>query len=133
MDTVHSVDAVHGGDVGRTMSEKAIQASAEKLMRLFGFEVYHLSQARASKQTPGLPDDIFIGHGQIIFYECKTETGKRSKAQERFRDLVLSSGGTCICGGLPIVEATLVGLGLARRVPGGIEGLRHSENVRKGA
>jgi hypothetical protein len=43
-------------DRAENVREKEEQAFIAKLFRGFGCKVYNLSQARASKQTPGLPD-----------------------------------------------------------------------------
>ena len=69
--------------------EKAEQAEIVKLFRAHGFAVYNLSQARASKQTPGLPD-LWVMHRrfpQAAWVECKRQVGGvQSAAQIDFQE-----------------------------------------------
>ena len=67
--------------------EKAEQNAVRKMAIAVGFRVYWLSQARASKQTPGLPDLWFANAQRAIagWWETKRQKGgKRSTAQEEF-------------------------------------------------
>ncbi len=67
------------------------------MARAIGFEVYNLSQPRASKQTPGLPD-LWLSHAGAEFagwFECKRAVGgKRSTAQIAF-------GEQCVAAKIP--------------------------------
>jgi hypothetical protein len=69
--------------------EKEEQAFIAKLFRGFGCKVYNLSQARAAKQTPGLPD-LWVVHLEAklaFWFETKRQVGgKLSAAQLQFRD-----------------------------------------------
>lgn len=93
--------------------EKAEQTEIVKLFRAHGFKVYSLSQARAAKQTPGLPDlwvtkswEITQNSGGRIYgdgakstrhvafwWESKRQVGGvLSTAQQEFRDECLAAG-----------------------------------------
>lgn len=69
------------------VSEKVEQAIIMKMARAIGMHVYNLSQARASKQTPGLPD-LWITHESRRFagwWETKRQVGgERSGPQIEF-------------------------------------------------
>ena len=68
--------------------EKAEQAEVVKRFRAFGFKVYNLSQARATKQTPGLAD-LWCAHTRhpiAFWWETKRQVGgEHSPAQIDFR------------------------------------------------
>jgi hypothetical protein len=69
--------------------EKEEQYEIRKLLMAFGFHVYNLSQARAAKQTPGLPD-LWNVHRTLpiaFWWETKRQVGgELSEPQEDFRD-----------------------------------------------
>lgn len=75
--------------------EKDEQAAVVKLLRGMGFDVWNLSQARASKQTPGLPD-LWVMHREhpiAFWWETKRQVGGAlSVPQEYFRDATLRCG-----------------------------------------
>lgn len=77
----------------RDPSEKEVQLAGVALLRQFGFAVYNLSQARRSKQTPGLSDSIVCGRGVVAFVEWKRSDGTQSDAQKGFESDVVSNGG----------------------------------------
>jgi hypothetical protein len=67
--------------------EKDEQAFIFKLFRGFGVIVYNLSQSRATKQTPGLPDMYCMhpGVGRAWWFETKrAEGGRLSEVQKVF-------------------------------------------------
>lgn len=76
-------------DDGRAASilEKAAQIEIRKRFIACGFVVYNLSQSRASKQTPGLPD-LWLVHRALpiaLWWESKRPVGGRfSPAQLEF-------------------------------------------------
>lgn len=57
----------------RAAPEKAEQHRIRKLFEACGFKTYNLSQARASMQTPGLPDLWLVNPdtGDALWWECK--------------------------------------------------------------
>ncbi|HEY7236537.1 MAG TPA: hypothetical protein VH539_20415 [Gemmatimonadaceae bacterium] len=67
--------------------EKEEQAEIVKRFRVCRFAAYNLSQARASKQTPGLPDTYFVHteRPMAVWWEAKRSIGGRfSDAQREF-------------------------------------------------
>src|SRR5581483_3324266 len=59
-----------------------------------GCAVYRLSQARASKQTPGLPDLIaFTPRHTMLLIETKRPGGRLRDAQRKFAERVLGTMG----------------------------------------
>ena len=75
--------------------EAQIRYSIRRLLvQKLGFAVWDMEQNRKTRQTPGFPDLVVIGHGLILFVEVKTPKGKLSEHQELFRDEVTANGGT---------------------------------------
>lgn len=72
-----------------SIAEKAEQVEIRRLAIAYGFAVYNLSQPRATKQTPGLPD-LWLMHKRLpiaCWWESKRQVGGAlSAAQEEFRD-----------------------------------------------
>lgn len=52
------------------------------------WEVYHVPDSRRVTSA-GFPDLVLARNGRVIFAELKTETGKMSKAQARWRDMIV--------------------------------------------
>ena len=76
------------------VSEKQVQhAIVDLLKKQLGFACWNLSQPRATKQSPGLPDLIAIGRGLILFIECKRPGGKQTEYQKTFQREVEANGG----------------------------------------
>lgn len=67
--------------------EKDEQHAITKMARALGFTVYNLSQARKSKQTPGLPDLWMMRSMFGMWWETKRQVGgELSPAQVAFRE-----------------------------------------------
>jgi len=97
--------------------EKSEQAEVIKLYRAYGCHVYSLSQARATKQTPGLPDLYVFRPPHAWWHETKRPvSGNPSPAQKVFSDECLASFVNHTMGGLAAARATLVRIGAARWV-----------------
>lgn len=81
-------------------TEKQEMALADKAAKLLGFVVVNFSQARASKQTPGIPDRLYLheGRGAAFWFECKREGGRVSVAQRRLHE-ALGRAGHTVCVG----------------------------------
>jgi hypothetical protein len=99
--------------------EKAEQLEVTKIFRAFGGRVYSLSQARASKQTPGL-GDLFVVLPELVsfWWETKRQKGGRvSDAQQEFHDLCNCTidGSRHYIGGRREAEDLLIAFGLAYR------------------
>lgn len=108
--TVDHISVVRGAD------EQAVQTNVTRLFRAHGFHVYSLSQARASKQTPGLPD-LWVAHQSrpvAFWFETKrSEGGRYSLAQLEFRDECERCGVGYATGDYAAAEQHLVALGFA--------------------
>ena len=71
-----------------SVDEKAEQREVTKIFRAFGIEVYSLSQARAAKVTPGLPDLWCVHRTRPLawWWETKRQVGGHlSPAQLEFK------------------------------------------------
>jgi hypothetical protein len=97
--------------------ERAEQHEVVKVFRAFGLRVYSLSQARASKQTPGLGDLFVILPGRCAFWwETKRPKGGQvSAAQQEFHDLCNAAGAPHHFGGRREAEDLVMTFGLAYR------------------
>ena len=88
-------------------SEKQVQAAVVRLYTLAGCAVYNLSQARATMQSPGLPD-LYVFHadtGTAWWHEVKRPGGKPSPAQLEFQARCAACGVPYLLGGLEEAEA----------------------------
>lgn len=74
--------------------EQAIRLEIKRLLKQLGFAVWDMEQNRPTRQTPGFSDLVVIGHGLILFVECKTPKGRLSDYQRVFGEAVTSNGGT---------------------------------------
>lgn len=73
--------------------EKAVQRDIVRALKLFGWRVFNLSQARASHQTAGLPDLIIFKPGRgVVMLEVKTAQGKLQPAQVEFQAVCVAAG-----------------------------------------
>lgn len=81
--------ATPGAERDATIDEKREQVEVRKRFVVCGFQVYNLSQPRATKQTPGLPD-LFLVHRSLpiaLWWESKRQVGgKLSPAQLEFAE-----------------------------------------------
>jgi len=79
---------------GLAVTEKDIYEQCVSLLEQTGCAVYRLSQARASKQTPGLPDLIaFTPRHTMLLIETKRPGGRLRDAQRKFAERVLGTMG----------------------------------------
>jgi hypothetical protein len=100
--------------------EKIVQRKVVRLYALAGCAVYSLSQARASKQTEGLPD-LWIMAPTVRaawWHEVKSAKGKQTPTQRDFQARCLLSGISYVLGGLEDAEAKLMSVGLGRMEQG---------------
>lgn len=107
--------------------EKEIQREVVQLYLRFSCLVYNLSQARASKQSPGLAD-IYVVHlpsKNVWWHETKTPSGKQSPAQREFQTIHKYTQTGYVVGGVLAAEDQLIKLAIAQRVTdGSLESLR---------
>jgi hypothetical protein len=66
--------------------EKDVEALVDRLMAACGFRAIRFSQARATMQTPGIPDRRYVHEtlALAIWYEMKRPGGKWSTPQQAF-------------------------------------------------
>jgi len=82
---------------GPKITEKVWTAQFRQLVKTFGWEAYHTFFSRFSER--GFPDFVLYNTAQkrVMFVELKTETGKLSEHQERWRDGLLACGQEFYC------------------------------------
>ena len=80
--------------------EKAEVRDADRMAQLLGFRGVHFSQPRASKQTPGIPDRLYLhpATGVAVWWEAKAEKGRLSVAQEQMHADLRECGQAVVVG-----------------------------------
>lgn len=79
--------------IDRSQSEDSLLGQVLELAALEGWSAYHVRRSdRALTIGSGFPDLVLAGHGAILYRELKTETGRLSPAQKRWRDRLLAGG-----------------------------------------
>jgi hypothetical protein len=113
----------------RTAPEKIEERKARQLMETaLGFTCWHLSQARATRQTPGWPD-CFFTHPEkrlAVWYEAKAPKGKQSDAQKEFQRHVSLVGYDYVVGPAEVLTEWAIAKGLVKRARIGLEVVRES-------
>ncbi len=93
--------------------EKAVYEQVCYLLRLAGCKVYRLAQARASSQSPGLPDLWVFGPGpRFAWVEVKRPGGRLRPDQRQFRELCQARRIEHLVGGIDEVTRLLSRWGL---------------------
>ena len=102
---------------GPRVPEKIVERCCDQLYASAGCEVVRFSQARATQQTPGIPDRKVYHRpsGCTFWFEVKAQGGQQSKHQRAFQAMAEACGETYVLGGLEAAEAQLIAMGLARR------------------
>ena len=111
----------------RVPLEKHEQAAGVQLLRALGCTVYVLGTSRrkgdyqGTNQTPGLPDVLAMlpAARGVLFWECKSQTGKASPAQLELQVLARACeergcGVLHVLGTADTLIAKLIGMGLLR-------------------
>jgi len=111
--------------------EKDIEQAGDRLMNTLGFAGVHFSQARATRQTPGIPDRLYIHEqlGVACWWEAKTEIGRQSASQRAMQLLFEAIGWNYVLGTDEALLAWAVRRGYCQALPGG--GLRVAQEVAK--
>ena len=93
-----------------TLTEKQEEHFADRAARMMGYDVVRFSQPRATKQTPGIPDRLYLHpvHRVAVWAELKSEKGKATPAQKQMHERLRASGQNIVCG-----TANSVGMFLA--------------------
>lgn len=104
-------------------SEKQVEHAGDRLMALHGFTAVRFSQARATQQTPGIPDRRYYhgAWGVALWWEAKRPGGKQRLAQRQFQVLVEACGEHYVVGDLDALVAAvtpIIRAHRARRAPG---------------
>lgn len=82
-------------------SEKQVEAAGDRLMAAHGFVAVRFSQARATNQSPGIPDRKYFhaARGLAVWWEAKAPGGKQRPAQREFQLMAEAVGETYLLGG----------------------------------
>lgn len=75
--------------------EKTVERAGDSLMHAMGFVSYRFSQSRQTRQTPGIPDRLYLHEGRqlAVWWEAKRAGGKQRPEQKEFQRLVTAIGG----------------------------------------
>lgn len=98
----------------RRRIEEPIRLDVKRAYEKFGCIVYNFSQARASKQTPGIPD-LRVVHrkkGVSWWHEVKSPTGTQTPEQIEFEIECELCGETYRLGGVDEALAQLRAIGV---------------------
>lgn len=68
------------------VSEKAFMQAVRKIAEAHAWELFHCYDAR--KSPAGFPDLVLARPPDLLFVECKTDTGVLSIAQEHWLDVL---------------------------------------------
>ena len=72
------------------MGENELEEHVRAICKDLGVIRIHVYQSRGT--TPGVPDDILIGPGGILWRELKTAKGKLSPAQQAMGEALQAAG-----------------------------------------
>lgn len=110
--------------------ERQVEAAGDAFMgKVLGFEIYRFSQARATQQTPGIPDRLYCAPklGLAVWWEAKTEIGAQRVAQAAFQRIVESCGYEYVVGRDDVLHEWAIRQGLVERIgPAGLKVLRRA-------
>lgn len=75
-------------------TEKQVEAAGDRAMGMLGFAAIRFSQARATMQSPGIPDRRYYHAGRrlALWWEAKRDGGKQSGAQLIFQSVAEACG-----------------------------------------
>lgn len=93
--------------------EKHVELACDRLMAALGWTSIHFSQARATRQTPGIPDRKYY-QGRFTFWlEVKRPGGKQSPHQVAFQRMCEDAGELYCLGGVDELRLFLTAHGWA--------------------
>ena len=74
--------------------EDEIEHAIDETMQALGYRAVRFSQPRASKQTPGIPDRLYVHETRErwTFAEIKRRIGRLSEAQQELHAVFLAAG-----------------------------------------
>lgn len=81
-------------------TEKQVEAAGDRAMSKLGFSIWRFSQARATMQSPGIPDRRYVNvvWGVAFWWEAKRDGGIQSSSQRAFELECNSVGERYVCG-----------------------------------
>lgn len=117
-------------DLDRKGLEKLVEQQSDVLMRELGFEVVKFSHPGKTKQTEGIADRLYVRRARVVerangrhhqrgvmlWFECKSATGKQRPGQQLFGELITEADGNYVCGTHEALVAWLVAHELVVRV-----------------
>ena len=80
--------------------EKQVEAECDRMMALLHWTAIRFSQARATRQTRGIPDRKYYKGGWTFWFECKAEGGKQGPDQRAFQEMCQQAGEFYVVGGV---------------------------------
>jgi hypothetical protein len=91
-------------------TEKQEQGWGDRFMHDLDFTSIHFSQARASQQTPGIPDRKYYSPflGLTFWWEAKAEDGKQSEDQRKYQIMCQKCGELYVLGTAAVLGAWVV-------------------------
>jgi hypothetical protein len=72
------------------VTEAELFEAIRTLAHLLSWEIYHTHDSRRS--APGFPDLVLMRPPELVFIELKTQTGRLTKAQQRWQDELAACG-----------------------------------------
>jgi len=76
-----------------SLSEREFQAAVMKIAHQLGWTFYHTHDSIGSQA--GFPDLVLVRGERLFFAELKTESGKLSRAQRKWSDLINATDLIC--------------------------------------
>ena len=87
--------------------EKEVESQCDKMLTLMGWSVVRFSQARATRQTRGIPDRKYYRGRDTFWFECKAQDGRQSSEQKAFQEMCEEAGELYVIGGVKELVAFL--------------------------
>ena len=93
----------------RVRSEKDEERLGDDFMARLGYDVIRLSQARASRQSLGVPDRKYFNpaRGVAVWWEAKRAGGKQRPEQAWFQRTAEACGEVYVCGPFEALRAAV--------------------------
>lgn len=89
------------------VGEDKEETAGDRFMGDLGYISIHFSQARASNQTPGIPDRKYyhVERRETLWWEAKAADGKQRKAQRVFQVMAERCGEVYVLGTAAVLAA----------------------------
>src|SRR5262245_25831873 len=111
-------------------TEKQVEHSGDLLMAALGFTAIRFSQARATQQTPGIPDRRYYSPERktALWWEAKTEIGRQSAFQAALQAMCEAVGEIYVLGTDEALIEWAAGMGYVQRLANGIRVARPGDS-----